>query len=82
MVEHCAVNGRSEAVGFEVVGTQGDSFIVTDDAVEQNKIYLMPLDIVELIIEAQQELVSWDFAIEEATKAAREGRIGIITNIA
>lgn len=55
--------------------------IVTDAGVSKNKIYMMPSDIVQLIRDAQDGLLSWDFVIDEATKAAREGRIGLITNI-
>lgn len=44
-------------------------------------IYMIPSDIIQLISEAEAGLLPWDFVIDEATKAAKEGRIGIITNI-
>jgi hypothetical protein len=55
--------------------------LIADAGVRGDRIFMIPGDIVQLIRGAQDGLLDWDFVIEEATKAAREGRIGVITNI-
>lgn len=64
----------------EVEGMPGGC-VVVDGELPPNTIYMMPTDILELIIEAREGLLSWDYVNDEVLKAARKGRIGVITNI-
>lgn len=55
--------------------------IVIDETLPPNTAYMMPAEIYDLIQQAKDGKLSWDFVIDEVTEAARDGRIGIINGI-
>lgn len=54
--------------------------VVIDESLPPGRCCVMPAEIYDLIGQAKRGSLSWDLVIEEAVRAAKEGRIAIITD--